>query len=76
VVTALPVRLYTNAKFYARTNLRIDFIPNRAGVPDAVNALKQILDRCKPTIGYYKVRPHNPSIPECADWLAAFAGRL
>ncbi len=56
---------------HARTDLHIDFVPKRDGQPDAVDALKEILDRWKPMIGYYKVRPHNPSMPGWADWLAA-----
>jgi len=56
---------------YARTDLRIDFMPKREGAPDAVDALGEILDRWRPMIDYYKVRPHNPSMPGWADWLAA-----
>ena len=56
---------------YARTDLRIDFVPKRAGQPDAVDALKDLLDHWRPMIPYYKVRPHNPSMPGWADWLAA-----
>ena len=56
---------------YARTDLRIDFMPKRAGAHDAVDALRDILDRWKPLIGYYKVRAHNPSMPGWQDWLAA-----
>ncbi len=56
---------------YARTDLRIDFIPKRAGQPDAVDALQDILNRWKPMIGYYKQRPHKPMMPGWADWLAA-----
>lgn len=56
---------------YARTDLRIDFVPKRAGQPDAVDALQDILNRWKPMIGYYKERPHKPMMPGWADWLAA-----
>jgi uncharacterized Ntn-hydrolase superfamily protein len=63
--------LVYDTESYARTDLRIDFVPKRDGQPDAVDALKEILDRWKPMIGYYKVRPHNPSMPGWADWLAA-----
>ena len=55
---------------YARTDLRIDFVPKRLGGPDAVDGLSEILDKWKPMIGYYKVRPHNPSMIGWADWLA------
>lgn len=55
---------------YARTDLRIDFVPKRAGQPDAVDALAEILDRWKPMIGYYQERPHKPMMPGWADWLA------
>lgn len=63
--------LVYDTESYARTDLRIDFMPKREGAPDAVDALQEILDRWKPMIGYYKVRPHNPSILGWADWLAA-----
>ena len=63
--------LVYDTESYARTDLRIDFIPKRDGQPDAVDALREILDRWKPMIAYYKVRPHNPSMPGWADWLAA-----
>ena len=61
--------LVYDTEAYARTDLRIDFVPKRAGQPDAVDALREILARWKPMIGYYKVRPHNPSMPGWADWL-------
>ncbi len=54
---------------YARTDLRIDFVPKRAGQPDAVDALKDLLEHWRDMIPYYKVRPHNPSMPGWADWL-------
>ena len=63
--------LVYDTEAYARTDLRIDFMPKRAGAPDAVDALKEILDHWRPLIDYYKVRPHNPSMPGWADWLAA-----
>ena len=55
---------------YARTDLRIDFVPKRAGQPDAVDALKDLLEHWRDMIPYYKVRPHNPSMAGWADWLA------
>ena len=55
---------------YARTDLRIDFVPKREGQPDAVDALREIHERWRPMIGYYKVRPHNPAMPGWSDWLA------
>ncbi len=63
--------LVYDTEAYARTDLRIDFMPKREGASDAVDALQEILDRWRPLIGYYKVRPHNPSMPGWADWLAA-----
>ena len=63
--------LVYDTEAYARTDLRIDFVPKRDGQADAVDALKEILDRWKPMIGYYKVRPHKPSMPGWMDWLAA-----
>lgn len=56
---------------YARTDLRIDFAPKRDGQPDAVDGLQDILERWKPMIGYYKARPHKPTMPGWADWLEA-----
>ena len=55
---------------YARTDLRIDFVPKRAGQPDAVDALKDLLEHWRDMIPYYKVRPHNPSMAGWSDWLA------
>jgi uncharacterized Ntn-hydrolase superfamily protein len=63
--------LVYDTEAYARTDLRIDFVPKREGQPDAVDGLADILKRWKPMIGYYKVRPHNPSMPGWADWLAS-----
>jgi uncharacterized Ntn-hydrolase superfamily protein len=63
--------LVYDTEVYARTDLRVDFAPKRKGEPDAVDRLKEILDRWKPLIHYYKVRPHNPSMPGWADWLAS-----
>jgi uncharacterized Ntn-hydrolase superfamily protein len=62
--------LVYDTEAYARTDLRIDFVPKRAGEPDAVDALQDILDQWKPMIGYYKVRPHKPTMPGWMDWLA------
>lgn len=54
---------------YARTDLRIDFAPKRQGEPDAIDQLKELLDRWKPLIEYYKARPHKPTMLGWADWL-------
>lgn len=62
--------LVYDTEAYARTDLRIDFVPKREGQPDAVDALKEILERWKPMIDYYKFRPHNPTVPGWYDWLA------
>ena len=56
---------------YARTDLRIDFMPKRDGAPDAVDALRTLLDRWHPLIEFYKFRPHDPTTPGWHDWLAA-----
>jgi len=55
---------------YARTDLRVDFVPKREKGPDSVDALKELLDRWAPMIEYYKFRPHKPTVPGWADWLA------
>jgi uncharacterized Ntn-hydrolase superfamily protein len=54
---------------YARTDLRIDFVPRREGERDAVDAMAELLDRWRPLIEFYKVRPHDPSYPNWATWL-------
>lgn len=56
---------------YARTDLRIDFVPKRAGQPDAVDALGELLDRWRPMIEYYKARPHDPTVIGWMDFLAS-----
>lgn len=56
---------------YARTDLRIDFMPKRPGEPDAVDALGTLLDRWRSLIEFYKFRPHDPTTPGWHDWLAA-----
>jgi len=61
--------LVYDTESYARTDLRIDFVPKRAGEADAVDALKALLERWKPMIRYYKERPHKPMMPGWADWL-------
>ena len=55
---------------YARTDLRIDFVPKREGERDAVDALREILDRWRPLIEFYKRRPHDPTVPGWYDYLA------
>ncbi|MFI5013971.1 MAG: DUF1028 domain-containing protein [Hyphomicrobiales bacterium] len=54
---------------YARTDLRVDFVPKTTSGPDAVDALTALLDKYRPLIPYYKVRPHNPTIAGWLDWL-------
>lgn len=56
---------------YGRTDLRVDFVPKKFGCPDAVDALAILLEKYRPMIPYYKVRPHNPSMPGWQDWLSA-----
>lgn len=63
--------LVYDTEAYARTDLRIDFVPKREKGPDAVDAMKELLDRWRPLIGYYKERPHKPQMPGWADWLAS-----
>ncbi len=55
---------------YPRTDLRIDFVPKRAGERDAVDALGELLDRARPLIDYYRDRPHRPDMIGWMDWLA------
>lgn len=54
---------------YPRTDLRIDFAPKREGSSDAVDALRDLLERWRPLIPYYKERPKRPTLPGWADWL-------
>lgn len=54
---------------YPRTDLRVDFVPKRDGSPDAVDALRELLERWRPLIPYYKERPQRPTLPGWADWL-------
>lgn len=54
---------------YPRTDLRVDFVPNRDGGPDAVDTLQDLMDRWRPLIPYYKKRPQTPSLPGWSDWL-------
>jgi hypothetical protein len=63
--------LVYDTESYARTDLRIDFVPKHEGQPDAVDALKEILDRWRPMIDYYKFRPHDPTVPGWQEWLVA-----
>jgi uncharacterized Ntn-hydrolase superfamily protein len=62
--------LVYDTEAYARTDLRVDFVPKREGQPDAVDALRELVERWKPLIGYYKERAHKPTMPGWADWLA------
>lgn len=55
----------------ARTDLRVDFAPKRAGQLDAIDTLRETLERWKPMIPYFKARPQNPAMPGWADWLKA-----
>ena len=56
---------------WARTDLRVDFAPKRAGEPDAVDLLRRAWDRYRPLIPFYKVRPHHPEMGGWLDWLKA-----
>ena len=63
--------LVYDTEAYARTDLRVDFVPKREGQPDAVDALKDLVEHWRPMIDYYKRRPHNPQVTGWYDWLAA-----
>lgn len=55
---------------YARTDLRVDFMPKGEGLPDAIDALAVLLKPSLPLIEYYRLRAHEPSsIPGWIDWL-------
>ena len=56
---------------YARTDLRVDFVPKKRGGTDAVDALGTLLEKYRPMIPYYKVRPHNPAMAGWQEWLSA-----
>jgi uncharacterized Ntn-hydrolase superfamily protein len=56
---------------YPRTDLRIDFVPKRAGQPDAVDGLVDLMDHWRPLIEFYALRPHRPDMGGWMDWLAA-----
>ncbi len=58
-----------DADGHARTNLRVDFAPKRAGVPDAIDELADMLDRWKDLIPYFKMRPAKPMMVGWAAWL-------
>ncbi len=62
--------LVYDTEAYPRTDLRIDFMPKRPGAPDAVDALVELMDRWRPLIDFYKVRPFNPGMTGWMDWLA------
>lgn len=55
---------------YARTDLRVDFVPKATNGSDAVDALETLVDKWSPMIPYYLVRPHNPSMIGWQEWLA------
>jgi uncharacterized Ntn-hydrolase superfamily protein len=56
---------------YARTDLRVDFVPKKQNATDAVDTLVTLLETYRPMIPYYKIRPHNPAMPGWQEWLAA-----
>jgi uncharacterized Ntn-hydrolase superfamily protein len=62
--------LVYDTEAYPRTDLRIDFVPKVEGQPDAVDALEVLLKRWRPMIEFYKIRPHDPTMPGWSDWLA------
>lgn len=61
--------LVHESQAYPRTDLRIDFVPKRVGGPDAIDALRELLERWRPLIPYYKERPHHPMLAGWLDWL-------
>jgi uncharacterized Ntn-hydrolase superfamily protein len=54
---------------HPRTDLRIDFAPKREGAPDAVDALKDLLQHYQPVSEYYQTLPRNPTLPNWMKWL-------
>lgn len=63
--------LVHSTEAYPRTDLRIDFVPKRAGQPDAVDALGELMDRWRPLIEFYQERPHRPDMIGWMQWLEA-----
>jgi uncharacterized Ntn-hydrolase superfamily protein len=61
---------------YARTDLRVDFVPKLAGQPNAIDALPSFLQWWRPLIEYYKFRPHDPTVPRWADWIEQQGAQL
>lgn len=54
---------------YARTDLRVDAHRHTESKPgDAVSELRRLLDRYRPLIRYYELRPSNPHLPGWRDW--------
>lgn len=63
--------LVTDADGCERTDLRIDFAPQKPGQPDAVDQLRALLTTWTPMIPYFKARPGTPEMPGWRDWMAA-----
>ena len=61
--------LVYSTEAYPRTDLRIDFVPKRAGQPDAVDALGELMDRWRTLIRFYEMRPHRPDMIGWMEWL-------
>jgi uncharacterized Ntn-hydrolase superfamily protein len=54
---------------WARTDLRVDFVPKRPGAPDSVDTLSEILSKWEPLIDFYRDRPWDPTIGPWREWL-------
>lgn len=56
---------------YAKTDLRVDSVPKRAGASDAIDELRRLWTQWRDQIEYYRIKPHEPTVPGWLDWLAA-----
>ena len=53
---------------FALVDLRVDLHP------EPVRELRRLADRYFPLVGYYNLRPRDPSVPPAAEWLATRKG--
>lgn len=54
---------------YPRTDLRVDFVPKKAGSPDSVDTLIGIFRKWEPLMDFFRDRPANPRMGNWQDWL-------